>query len=261
MSSLIRPAPTSTTRRPASPSNTCCASAAAAAGTDAGLSPIAVSTRARRPACSAIRKIRSSSGPATPASNASRTWPRISPSPGTSESSPAATRNRWSAATRRRAGRRPGARASASAPASSSSARSARSTTLVVAGCEVELGAVAGREHDRLGASAAGCASSRASAPAPSRSTATRSRSSTGACGARPRRARASCREVGQGEHDGDEGEPGDEHHASRRPRTARLAAGAGPSAYSAQMTTVTVIAGSSLAVVEPRETDDDSGA
>ena len=49
VSSLVLPAPTSTTRRPSSPSKTCCASAAAAAGTDAGLSPIAVSTRARRP--------------------------------------------------------------------------------------------------------------------------------------------------------------------------------------------------------------------
>ena len=42
---------------------TCCASAAAAAGTDAGLSPIAVSVRTRLPIWSAWRKTRSSSGP------------------------------------------------------------------------------------------------------------------------------------------------------------------------------------------------------
>ena len=92
------PAPISSTRRPSSSPNTCCASAAAADGTDAGLSPIAVSTRTRRPAWSACRKTWSSSGPGAPASNALRTWPRISPSPGTSESSPAATRKRCSAA-------------------------------------------------------------------------------------------------------------------------------------------------------------------
>ena len=50
--------------------------------------------------------------------------------------------------------------------------------SLVVVAREVELGAVAGREHDRL---AARRASSPASAAAPSASTATRSRSSTGA--------------------------------------------------------------------------------
>ena len=65
---------------------------------DAGLSPIAVSTRAFRPACSAPRNSRSSTGPQAPASYAARTCPRISPSPGTIESSPAATRKRCSAA-------------------------------------------------------------------------------------------------------------------------------------------------------------------
>ena len=98
VASLIFPAPSTSTRRPARSSKTCCASAAAADGTDAGLSPIAVSSRTRRPACSAWRKSWSRNGPGEPASNAARTWPRISPSPGTSESSPAATRKRCSAA-------------------------------------------------------------------------------------------------------------------------------------------------------------------
>ena len=53
----------SSTRRPARSPKTCSASAAAAAGTDAGLSPIAVSVRTRLPSCSACRKTRSSSGP------------------------------------------------------------------------------------------------------------------------------------------------------------------------------------------------------
>ncbi len=123
--SLVRPAPTSTTRRRSSPSNTCSASAAAAAGIDAGLSPIAVSTRARRPARRAMRNVRPSRGPGEPASNASLTWPRISPSPGTIESRPAATRKRWSAADSSASRYAAGASAGAPEPASSSSARSA----------------------------------------------------------------------------------------------------------------------------------------
>ena len=54
--------------------------------------------RAFRPARSASRKSRSSRRPGEPASYAVRTCPRISPSPGTIESRPAATRKRWRAA-------------------------------------------------------------------------------------------------------------------------------------------------------------------
>ena len=97
-SSLTSPAPTSSTRQPVRSPNTCWASAAAADETDAGLSLIAVSVRTFLPTRSASRNNRSSTGPCAPASYASRTWPRISPSPGTSESRPAATRNRCSAA-------------------------------------------------------------------------------------------------------------------------------------------------------------------
>ena len=46
---------------------------AAAEDTDAGLSPIAVCARTFRPACSACRKTRSSSGPGVPFSCARRT--------------------------------------------------------------------------------------------------------------------------------------------------------------------------------------------
>ena len=176
VASLILPAPSSSTRRPSSSPNTCCASAAAADGTDAGLSPIAVSTRTRRPVCSACRKRRSSSGPGAPASNALRTWPRISPSPGTSESSPAATRKRCSAAASSRAGRARRRASSARSPASSVSAATA-SLLGVVLPREVELGAVARREDDRLAAER----ELRASARHASRSSATRSRSSIGA--------------------------------------------------------------------------------
>ena len=59
-SSPMRPAPISRTRRPRRSPNTCAASAAAAEETDAGLSPIAVSVRTRLPTASAWRKTRSS---------------------------------------------------------------------------------------------------------------------------------------------------------------------------------------------------------
>ena len=49
----MRPAPISSTRRPARSPNTCAASAAAAELTEAGLSPIAVSVRTRLPTASA----------------------------------------------------------------------------------------------------------------------------------------------------------------------------------------------------------------
>ena len=97
-SSATWPAPIRSAWHPSSCPKTCCASAAAAEDTDAGLSAIAVSARTFFPACSAWRNTRSSTGPVVPASNAVRTWPRISPSPGTIESSPAATRKRCNAA-------------------------------------------------------------------------------------------------------------------------------------------------------------------
>ncbi len=100
--SPIRPAPITRScccrRSPSTPS----ASASAIELAVAGFAPIAVSDRARRPAVIAVRKSSVSAGPAVPAelaaSNASPTWPRISASPSTSESSPVATRHRWRAA-------------------------------------------------------------------------------------------------------------------------------------------------------------------
>ena len=61
-----------------------------------GFTPMAVSERVRRPAAIAVLKSRARTGPvvACASSNASRTCPRISASPSTSESSPAATRQR-----------------------------------------------------------------------------------------------------------------------------------------------------------------------
>ena len=60
--------------------------------------PISVSLRARRPTRMALWNRRASTGLPLPAAvaaeNASRTWPRISDSPTTSDSMPAATRNR-----------------------------------------------------------------------------------------------------------------------------------------------------------------------
>ena len=177
VSSLILPAPIRSTERPSSSPKTCCASAAAAAGTEAGLSPIAVSTRARRPACSAWRKRRSSSGPVAPPSNAARTWPRISPSPGTSESSPAATRNRCNAALSSPSRYSTGASAAPPRPRARAAPARARVERRVVLGS---------RDRSRSGCTSRGRPPrSRRRAPreraAPSVSTATRSRSSTGA--------------------------------------------------------------------------------
>ena len=59
----MRPAPTRRTRRPRRSPNTCAVSAAAADDTEAGLSPIAVSVRTRLPTASASRKTRSSTRP------------------------------------------------------------------------------------------------------------------------------------------------------------------------------------------------------
>ena len=89
----------------------------------------------------------SAASPGAPASYAARTWPRISPSPGTSESSPAATRKRCSAAawsSSRYAERR-------DLVAAERAQRLERALLGVVAD-GVELGAVARRETDALAA-------------------------------------------------------------------------------------------------------------
>ena len=148
---LIFPAPSSSTRRPVRSSKTRCASAAAADGTEAGFWPIVVSTRTRRPARSASRNSRSRIGPAVPASCAARSWPRISPSPGTLESSPAATRNRWmpTASSRRRYRARDSA--SRRSPASVGQDLDGARLGIGVTG-EVQLRAVARRDDDRVAA-------------------------------------------------------------------------------------------------------------
>ena len=77
--------------------------ATAAWETEVVFSPMAVSVRARLPASRAWRKSMLRVAPVAPSasarSQAVRTWPRISLSPSTAESSPAATEKRcWAAA-------------------------------------------------------------------------------------------------------------------------------------------------------------------
>ena len=76
--------------------------ATAACETEVMWRPMAVSVRARLPASSAWRNRRLRVGPAAPSSRARSqacfTWPRISLSPSTAESSPAATAKRWATA-------------------------------------------------------------------------------------------------------------------------------------------------------------------
>ncbi len=78
------------------------ASATAAEDTESAERPIAVSVRARLPTSIAWRNTRASADPDAPSASArfhaSRTWPRISPSPRIIESSPAATPKRWETA-------------------------------------------------------------------------------------------------------------------------------------------------------------------
>ena len=97
-SSLIFPAPNSSARLPSTPPSSRTPSSTAEAATDSGSSCSFASVRTRLPACSASSNSRFSSAPVAPRvradSYASRTWPRICDSPGTSESSPAATRKR-----------------------------------------------------------------------------------------------------------------------------------------------------------------------
>ena len=95
-SSATLPAPTSSTVASSSPSSASRATTAATEPTDAGLVPIAVSVRMRRPVSIALSKRRESTGPtafsARLSASDSRTCPSTSASPGTSESSPPATR-------------------------------------------------------------------------------------------------------------------------------------------------------------------------
>ena len=92
----IRPAPTTSTCLSRRSPSALSASASAIELAVAGFAPIAVSERARRPAEIAVRNRSFIPGPtvpaASPSSYASPTWPRISASPRTRESSPAATR-------------------------------------------------------------------------------------------------------------------------------------------------------------------------
>ena len=87
------------TRRPARPSSASSAIATAAIDTEAVVGAKPVSVRTRLPTSTAWRNSRLRTARAVPsafaASHASRTWPRISVSPSTAESSPAATANRW----------------------------------------------------------------------------------------------------------------------------------------------------------------------
>ena len=108
MSVLISPAPTTSTRRPVSRPKILRASETAAKLTDTAPSPSAVSVRTRLPTPNAQWNVLLSSGPCTCRSvaawKASFTWPRICGSPTTSESSPAATRNRCARGVRDRCG-------------------------------------------------------------------------------------------------------------------------------------------------------------
>ena len=100
--SIISPAPTHSTRVSATCSNSCSASRTAAAAMLTEWAPISVQLRTSL----ATEKLRWNSWcsvlPSAPAASASFTarlsWPRICGSPSTMESSPAATRKAWRAA-------------------------------------------------------------------------------------------------------------------------------------------------------------------
>ena len=96
--SATSPAPRINTERPRSENIVRSASATAAEDTDNARRPIAVSVRTRLPSSIACRKTRAIAWPDAPSDSAScqasRTWPRISPSPTIIESRPAATPKR-----------------------------------------------------------------------------------------------------------------------------------------------------------------------
>ena len=94
-SSLMSPAPSTRARRPRSVPKTPSASFTATWGTESELSPIPVSERTCLPTLSEVWNRRLSTTPVRRSSvaalYASRTWPRISPSPTTIESRDEAT--------------------------------------------------------------------------------------------------------------------------------------------------------------------------
>ncbi|MNI56464.1 hypothetical protein D3C73_1114700 [compost metagenome] len=98
-SSMVSPAPTSSTVESSRRANAFCARRTAAEATDTGLAPTWVSVRARLATENVCWNSRSRRWPSRPWSRAvdqaSFTWPRICGSPSTIESSPVATRNRW----------------------------------------------------------------------------------------------------------------------------------------------------------------------
>jgi len=102
MASPISPAPSTRVVFPANDPSSAPATATATCDSEVVPRAMAVSERTRLPTSSAWRNRVASTGPIMPstraASQASPTWPRISPSPSTAESSPAATLNRWAAA-------------------------------------------------------------------------------------------------------------------------------------------------------------------
>ena len=100
---------------------------------------------ARRAACTTPR--RNAPAPGTP-SSAVRTWPRISASPSTSDSRPPHTRNRWWP--RRGRSRQP---VTARGPARRLRERArARLVVEATARAPIDLGAIAGGQHERLDA-------------------------------------------------------------------------------------------------------------
>ena len=102
MPSPISPAPRTRTRRSTSVPSRSAARATAADDSDTAPRPMPVSARDRFPTSMAKRKIRARLCWAVPSSSAlfraSRTWPRIWPSPRITESTPAATPKRWATA-------------------------------------------------------------------------------------------------------------------------------------------------------------------
>ncbi len=102
MPSPISPAPSTRTRCSTRVPSRSAARATAADDSDTAPRPMPVSARDRFPTSMAKRKTRPRLWPAVPSSSAtlmaSRTWPRICPSPRITESTPAATPKRWATA-------------------------------------------------------------------------------------------------------------------------------------------------------------------
>ena len=151
-------------------------------------------------------------GRARPPRTRARTWPRISPSPGTSESSPAATRKRCSAAASSAAGR--GRRRAARRRA----ARAPRRRRLRRRRREIELGAIAGREADGVAERAGERRRARSDRASPARAARPARRDAT------DRRSVERHREVASGER-----EPSDDHEREAAEREVGGAAAGRP--------------------------------